>query len=63
MSRSSFFAFESVVTEELDELDLMNENDAVDSEYFFVLLVYCIDQDFQNFNENEDVGIPPVLKN
>ena len=36
------FAFESVVTE---ELDLVNENVA-NFKYFSVLLVYCIDQDF-----------------
>ena len=40
----------------------MNENAIVDSEYFSVPLVYCIDQDFQNFNENEEEGIPLVLK-
>ena len=55
------FAFELVVIEELDKLDFMNEN-AADFEHFSVPLVYCIDQDFQNFNENEEEGIPLVLK-
>lgn len=44
LSRSFFsFAFESVVIENLDELAFVNENATVDSEYFFVPLVYCID--------------------
>ena len=63
LSRSSFsFSFESVVTEELDELDFVNENATADSEYFFLPLVYCIDNDFQNFDENNEEGIPLVLK-
>ncbi|KAF5933234.1 hypothetical protein HYC85_029405 [Camellia sinensis] len=63
LSRSSFsFSFESVVTEELDELDLLNENATADFEYFSVPLVYCIDHDFQNFDENDKKGIPRVLK-
>lgn len=46
LSRSSFsfsFSFESVITEELNELDLMNENATTDSKYFSMPLVYCID--------------------
>ena len=63
MSRSSFFlSFESAVTEELGELDLLNENATANSEYFFVPLVYCIDHDFQNFDENEEEEIPPILQ-
>ncbi|GMP63150.1 hypothetical protein CsSME_00024952 [Camellia sinensis var. sinensis] len=64
LSRSSFsFSFESVVTEELDELKPLNENDTTAvSEYFSVPLVYCIDHDFQNFDENDEEGIPLVLK-
>ncbi|KAF5934632.1 hypothetical protein HYC85_030803 [Camellia sinensis] len=53
----------SVVTEELDELDLVNEIATTDSEYFSMPLVYCIDPDFQNFDENEEEGIPLVFKN
>ncbi|GMP35086.1 hypothetical protein CsSME_00007686 [Camellia sinensis var. sinensis] len=63
LSRLSFsFSFESVVIEEPNELDFMNKNAIADAEYIFVLLVYCIDQDFQNFNKNEDEGIPLILK-
>ncbi|KAF5932136.1 hypothetical protein HYC85_028307 [Camellia sinensis] len=51
-----------VVTEKLDKLDLVNENATADSEYFCVPLVYCIDHDFQNFDDNEEEGIPLVLK-
>ena len=63
LSRSSFsFFFESVVTEESDNLDMLNENGMdVVSEYFFVPLIYCINQDFQNFDENDEEEIPPVL--
>ena len=35
---------------------------AVASEYFFVPLIYCINQDFQSFDENDEEEIPPVLK-
>ena len=63
MSKSSFFfSFESVVTEELDELDLLNVNPTAVSEYFSVPLVYCIVHDFQNFDKNDEEGIPLVLK-
>ena len=64
MSRSSFsFSFESVVTDELDELDFKNKNATADFEYFSMPLVYCIDQDFQNVNENDEEEIPLALKN
>ncbi|GMP73898.1 hypothetical protein CsSME_00031489 [Camellia sinensis var. sinensis] len=57
------FSFESVVTEELDELEALNENDTTAvSEYFSVPLVYYIDHDFQNFDKNDEEGIPMVLK-
>ncbi|KAF5931579.1 hypothetical protein HYC85_027750 [Camellia sinensis] len=64
LSRSSFsFFFESIVTEELDDLEVANENSAVVAfEYFSVPLVYCINQDFQNFDENNEEEIPPILK-
>mgnify|MGYP003702686569 CR=1 FL=1 len=32
------------------------------SEYFSVPLIYCINQDFQNFDENNEEEIPLVLK-
>ena len=42
---------------------MLNENGmAVASEYFSVPLSYCINQDFQNFDENNKEEIPPVLK-
>ena len=57
------FSFESVVTEESDGLEVFNENDAdVVSEYFSVPLIYCLNQDFQNFDENDEEEIPPVLQ-
>ena len=64
LSRSSFsFSFESVVTEESDGLEVFNENDVdVVSEYFSVPLIYCLNQDFQNFDENDEEEIPPVLQ-
>ncbi|GMP34651.1 hypothetical protein CsSME_00007433 [Camellia sinensis var. sinensis] len=63
LSRSSFsFSFESIVTEELDELDLLNMNTTAISEYFSVPLMYCIDHDFQNFDKNDEEGISLVLK-
>ncbi|GMP54864.1 hypothetical protein CsSME_00019890 [Camellia sinensis var. sinensis] len=64
LSWSSFsFSFESVVTEELDELEALNENDTIAIyEYFSVPLVYCINHDFQNFDKNDEEGIPLVLK-
>ena len=48
LSRSSFsFSFESVVTEESGDLEVINENEvAVAFEYFSVPLIYCINQDF-----------------
>ena len=55
LSRSSFsLSFESVVTEESDGLEVLNEIyvDVV-SEYFSVPLIYCLNQDFQNFDEND----------
>ena len=63
MSRSSFsFSFESVVTENSDDLDVLNENQVtVVSEYFSVPLIYCINSDFQIFDENDEEEIPPVL--
>ena len=64
MSRSSFaFSFESVVTENSDDLDVLNKNQVtVVSEYFSVPLIYCINSDFQNFDENDEDEIPPVLQ-
>ena len=64
LSRSSFsFSFESVVIEELDELDVVNENGTTAvSERFSMPLVYCINQDFQNFDKNGEEEIPLVLK-
>ncbi|GMP68115.1 hypothetical protein CsSME_00027838 [Camellia sinensis var. sinensis] len=64
LSRSSFsFSFESVVTEELDELETLNKNGTTAvSEYFIVPFVYCIDHDFHNFDKNDEEGIPLVLK-
>ncbi|KAF5934569.1 hypothetical protein HYC85_030740 [Camellia sinensis] len=63
-SRSSFsFSFESVVTEISDDLDELNENlVTVVSEYFSVPLIYCMNSDFQNFDENDEEEIPPVLQ-
>ena len=62
LGRVFSFSFESVVTEESDDLDVLNENDvAVVSEYFSVPLIYCLNQDFQNFDENDEGEIPPVL--
>ncbi|GMP89294.1 hypothetical protein CsSME_00040933 [Camellia sinensis var. sinensis] len=62
--RSSFsFSFESIVIEELDELETLNENGTTAvSEYFSMPLVYCIDHDFQNFDKNYEEGIRLVLK-
>ena len=34
---------------------------AVASEYFSMPLIYCINQDFQNFDENNEEEIPSVL--
>ena len=57
------FSFESVVTEESGDLEVINENGmAVASEYFSVPLIYYINQDFQNFDENDEEEIPPILK-
>ena len=63
LSRSSFsFSFKSVVTEDSDDLDVLNENQvAVVSEYFSVPLIYCINSDFQNFDENDEDEVPPVF--
>ena len=63
LSRSSFsFSFESVVTEESGDLEVINENGmAVASEYFSMPLVYCINQNFQNFDENDEEEIPLIL--
>ena len=60
LSRSSFsFSFESVLTEESDDLDVLNENQvAVVSEYFSLPLIYCINSDFQNFDENDEDEVP-----
>ena len=42
---------------------MLNENDvAVVSKYFSVPLIYCINSDFQNFDENDEEEIPPVLQ-
>ena len=42
---------------------MINENGAaVAFEYFSVPLIYCINQDFQNFDENDEEVIPPVLQ-
>ena len=56
LSRSSFsFSFEFVVTEESDDLEVINENGmAVAFEYFSVPLIYCINSDFQIFDENDE---------
>ena len=64
MSRSSFsFSFESVVTENSNDLDVLNENQVtVVSEDFSVPLIYCINSDFQNFDENDEEEIPPGLQ-
>ena len=64
LSRSTFsFSFESVVTEESGDLEVINENGmAVVFEYFSVPLIYCINQDLQNFDENDEEEIPPILK-
>ena len=64
LSKSSFsFSFESVVTEELDGSEVSNENEVtVVSEYFSVPLIYCLNQDFQIFDENDEDEIPPVLQ-
>ena len=64
LSRSSFsFSFESVVIEESDDLDVLNENGmAVVFEFYSMPLIYCINQDFQNFDENDEEEIPPILK-
>ena len=35
---------------------------AVVSEYFSVPLIYCINSDFQNFDENDEEEIPPILQ-
>lgn len=62
MSESSFvfsFSFKSIAT---IEPEIMNEDD-VNSAYFFVPIVHSIDQNFQNFDENEEEGIPWALKN
>ena len=32
------------------------------SEYFSMPLIYCLNQDFQNFDENDEEEIPPVLQ-
>ena len=32
------------------------------SEYFSVPLIYCLNQDFQNFDENDEGEIPPVFQ-
>ena len=43
-------------------MEVFNENDVdVVSEYFSVPLIYCFNQDFQNFDENNEEEIPPVL--
>ena len=47
----------------MDELEVVNENGTTAaSEYFSMPLIYCINQDFQNFDKNNEEEIPPVLK-
>mgnify|MGYP003702660969 CR=1 FL=1 len=47
----------------MDDLDELNENQVtVVSEYFSVPLIYCINSDIQNFDENDEEEIPPVLQ-
>mgnify|MGYP003703501807 CR=1 FL=1 len=42
---------------------MFHENDVnVVSEYFSVPLIYCLNQDFQNFDENDEEEIPPILQ-
>ena len=42
---------------------MLNENQVtVVSEYFSVPLIYCINSDFQYFDENDEEEIPPVLQ-
>lgn len=42
---------------------MLNENDvAMVSEYFSVPLIYCLNQDFQNFDKNDEEEIPPILQ-
>ena len=64
LSRSSFsFTFESVLIEDLDELEVVNENGTTAAfEYFSVPVVYCIIQVFQNFDENDEEEILSILK-
>ena len=64
LSRASFsFSFVSVVTEEPGDLEVLNENGATMAfDYFSVPLIYCMNQDFKNFDENDEEEIPPVLQ-
>ena len=42
---------------------MLNENDVdVVFEYFSVPLIYCLNQDFQNFDKNDEEEIPPILQ-
>ncbi|KAF5933295.1 hypothetical protein HYC85_029466 [Camellia sinensis] len=60
-SSSSESESESKESDELD--DVLNENCAtVAFDYFSMPLIYCINSDFQNFDENDEKEIPPVLK-
>ena len=65
LSRSSFsFSFESGVTKKSYGLDeVLNENcAAVAFDYFSVPLIYCINSNFHNFDENDEEEIPLVLQ-
>ena len=44
-------------------MEVLNENcAAVAFEYFSVPLIYCMNQDFQNFDEYDEEEIPPFLQ-
>ena len=46
-----------------EDLKVVNENGTATAfEYFSVPLVYCINQDFQNFDKSNKEEISPILK-
>ena len=52
-----------MITEETGDLEENNENEmAMAFENSSMPLIYCINQNFQNFDENDEEEIPPVLQ-